>query len=53
MNAIRKVYIRAVQIPVVNIDELWTELEAFDMNFHDIAVTYFLYPIVKLDYHMT
>jgi cleavage stimulation factor subunit 3 len=41
MDALRKVYHRAVQIPIENIERLWSELEAFESNLNKITVTLF------------
>jgi cleavage stimulation factor subunit 3 len=30
MDALRKIYHRAIQIPLENIERLWSELEAFE-----------------------
>jgi cleavage stimulation factor subunit 3 len=38
MDALRKVYHRAVQIPIENIERLWSELETFESNLNKITV---------------
>jgi hypothetical protein len=38
MDQLRKVYHRAVQIPLVNVERLWTELEAFENGLNRIVV---------------
>lgn len=38
MDALRKVYHRAVQIPLENIEQLWSELESFESNLNKITV---------------
>ncbi len=44
MDALRKVYHRAVQIPLENVETLWSELETFENNLNRITVStyYFL-----------
>jgi cleavage stimulation factor subunit 3 len=37
MDALRKVYHRAVQIPLGNVERLWQELEAFETNLNRIT----------------
>jgi hypothetical protein len=37
MDALRKVYHHAVQIPLDNVERLWQELEAFETNLHRIT----------------
>ena len=38
MDALRKVYHRAVQIPLENVETLWSELETFENNLNRITV---------------
>jgi len=38
MDAVRKAYHRAVQIPLDNVERLWQELEAFETNLNKITV---------------
>jgi hypothetical protein len=38
MDALRKVYHRAVQIPLDNVERLWSELETFETNLNKITV---------------
>ena len=38
MDALRKVYHRAVQIPLENVEVLWQELEAFENGLNRITV---------------
>ena len=42
MDALRKVYHRAVQIPLDNIERLWQELEAFEVNLNRITTKKFM-----------
>ncbi|KZP19108.1 Suf-domain-containing protein [Athelia psychrophila] len=42
MDALRKVYHRAVQIPLENIEQLWSELEAFESNLNKITAKKFM-----------
>ena len=42
MDALRKVYHRAVQIPLDNVERLWQELEAFEVNFNRITAKQFM-----------
>lgn len=42
MDALRKVYHRAVQIPLDNVEALWQELEAFEMNLNRITAKKFM-----------
>ena len=42
MDALCKVYHRAVQIPLENVGMLWSELEAFENSLNKITVRYFL-----------
>ncbi|KAH9963267.1 hypothetical protein BC827DRAFT_1194505 [Russula dissimulans] len=42
MDALRKVYHRAVQIPLENVETLWSELEAFENNLNRITAKKFL-----------
>lgn len=41
MDALRKVYHRAVQIPLDNVEKIWQELEAFETNLNKITVCIF------------
>jgi suppressor of forked protein Suf len=43
MDALRKVYHRAVQIPLENVETLWSELETFENNLNRITVRYLLF----------
>lgn len=38
MDALRKVYHRAVQIPLENVEKLWSELETFENSLNKITV---------------
>ncbi len=40
MDALRKVYHRAVQIPLENVESLWKELEAFENGLNRITVNH-------------
>ncbi|KAI9512750.1 hypothetical protein F5148DRAFT_1161352 [Russula earlei] len=42
MDALRKVYHRAVQIPLENVEALWSELETFENNLNRITAKKFL-----------
>ncbi|KAH9978134.1 hypothetical protein BGW80DRAFT_1285995 [Lactifluus volemus] len=42
MDALRKVYHRAVQIPLENVETLWSELETFENNLNRITAKKFL-----------
>ena len=42
MDALRRVYHRAVQIPLDNVDTLWGELDAFENGLNKITVRAFL-----------
>ncbi|GLB33223.1 putative suf-domain-containing protein [Lyophyllum shimeji] len=42
MDALRKVYHRAVQIPLENVESLWQELEAFENNLNRITAKKFM-----------
>ncbi|KAH7921985.1 Suf-domain-containing protein [Leucogyrophana mollusca] len=42
MDALRKVYHRAVQIPLENVERLWSELEAFENNLNKITAKKFM-----------
>jgi cleavage stimulation factor subunit 3 len=42
MDALRKVYHRAVQIPLDNVEKLWQELEAFETNLNKITAKKFM-----------
>lgn len=48
MDALRKVYHRAVQIPLENVEKLWTELETFENSLNKITVRFVL-ELFKLD----
>jgi hypothetical protein len=39
MDALRKVYHRAVQIPLENVETLWSELEAFENGLNRVVVS--------------
>jgi hypothetical protein len=39
MDALRKVYHRAVQIPLENVEALWSELETFENNLNRITAS--------------
>jgi cleavage stimulation factor subunit 3 len=39
MDALRKVYHRAVQIPLENVETLWSELETFENNLNRITAS--------------
>lgn len=39
MDALRKVYHRAVQIPLENVETLWSELESFENNLNRITAS--------------
>lgn len=39
MDALRKVYHRAVQIPLENVETLWSELETFETNLNRITAS--------------
>ena len=39
MDALRKVYHRAVQIPLENVEILWSELETFENNLNRITAS--------------
>ena len=38
MDALRRVYHRAVQIPLENVESLWKELDAFENSLNKITV---------------
>ena len=38
MDALRKVYHRAVQIPLKNVERIWSDLETFESNLNKITV---------------
>jgi len=38
MDALRKIYHRAVQIPLENVEKLWSELETFESGLNKITV---------------
>ncbi|KAI0269339.1 hypothetical protein BC834DRAFT_624205 [Gloeopeniophorella convolvens] len=42
MDALRKVYHRAVQIPLENVETLWSELETFENNLNRITAKKFM-----------
>ncbi|KAF8999433.1 hypothetical protein BDQ17DRAFT_1361005 [Cyathus striatus] len=42
MDALRKVYHRAVQIPLENVEKLWAELESFETNLNRITAKKFM-----------
>ncbi|KAH7916661.1 hypothetical protein BJ138DRAFT_1074533 [Hygrophoropsis aurantiaca] len=42
MDALRKVYHRAVQIPLENVEKLWSELETFENNLNKITAKKFM-----------
>jgi cleavage stimulation factor subunit 3 len=42
MDALRKVYHRAVQIPLENVETLWSELETFENNLNRITASIML-----------
>lgn len=42
MDALRKAYHRAVQIPLDNVERLWQELEAFETNLNKITAKKFM-----------
>lgn len=42
MDQLRKVYHRAVQIPIDNVERLWSELEAFETNLNKITAKKFM-----------
>ncbi|KAJ6544221.1 hypothetical protein B0H19DRAFT_1076360 [Mycena capillaripes] len=42
MDAIRKVYQRAVQTPLDNVEQLWTQYEAFEMGLNKITAKKFM-----------
>ncbi|KAM6489260.1 Suppressor of forked protein (Suf) domain containing protein [Amanita muscaria] len=42
MDALRKVYHRAVQIPLDNVEQLWHDLEAFETNLNKITAKKFM-----------
>ena len=39
MDALRKVYHRAIQIPLENVETLWSELETFETNLNRITAS--------------
>jgi hypothetical protein len=49
MDALRKVYHRAVQIPIENIERIWSELESFESNLNKITVITLPCMILKHD----
>ncbi|TDL17626.1 Suf-domain-containing protein [Rickenella mellea] len=51
MDALRKVYHRAVQIPLENVEVLWKELDAFEMGLNKITAKKFLQDLTPS--HMT
>jgi cleavage stimulation factor subunit 3 len=42
MDALRKIYHRAVQIPLENVQKLWEELETFEMSLNKITAKKFM-----------
>jgi cleavage stimulation factor subunit 3 len=42
MDALRKVYRRAVQIPLENVEQLWTQYEAFEMGLNKLTAKKFM-----------
>ncbi|KAF7342718.1 mRNA 3'-end-processing protein RNA14 [Mycena sanguinolenta] len=42
MAALRKAYHRAVQMPLKNVEQLWTQLEAFEMGLNKITAKKFM-----------
>ena len=46
MDALRKIYHRAVQIPLENVEKLWSELETFESGLNKITVRAILSPIL-------
>ncbi|KAF8991157.1 Suf-domain-containing protein [Hymenopellis radicata] len=42
MDALRKVYHRAVQIPLNNVERLWQDLQAFEIKLNPITATKFI-----------
>lgn len=42
MDSLRKVYHRAVQIPLDNVERLWQELESFETNLNKITAKKFM-----------
>ena len=42
MDALRRVYHRAVQIPLENLDQLWRELDVFENKLNKITAKKFL-----------
>jgi len=42
MDALRKVYHRAVQVPLENVERLWQELEAFETSLNRITAKKFM-----------
>ncbi len=42
MDALRKVYHRAVQIPLDNVERLWQDFEAFETNLNKITAKKFM-----------
>ncbi|KAF8632394.1 hypothetical protein AX17_004835 [Amanita inopinata Kibby_2008] len=42
MDALRKIYHRAVQIPLDNVEQLWRDLEAFETNLNRITAKKFM-----------
>jgi len=42
MDALRKVYHRAVQIPLDNVERLWQDLETFETNLNKITAKKFM-----------
>ncbi|KAJ7786784.1 Suf-domain-containing protein [Mycena olivaceomarginata] len=42
MNALRKVYHRAVQTPLDNVEQLWTQFQAFEMGLNKITANKYI-----------
>lgn len=43
MDAMRKIYRRAVQIPLNNVEALWRELDAFENKLNKVTVSFLLF----------
>lgn len=39
MDALRRIYQRAVQIPLENLEQLWSEYNAFEIGLNKITVS--------------
>jgi cleavage stimulation factor subunit 3 len=50
MDALRKVYHRAVQIPLENVETLWSELETFENNLNRITASIMLAALGTITY---